>query len=98
MSSSADRIHLGTVVALAHLLECVEAGKATATAEGYRQLVLRLQVALSEEIAPDALQAILNAYPATAQIFENMHYDHSGLLRAPLELSISCELQARQLL
>jgi L-cysteine desulfidase len=98
MSSSWIRTRLETVVALAHLLECVETGAASASAEGYRRLVLRLQAALSEDIPADALKAILNAFPATGELFENLHYGDSGLSRAPLERSVSSELLAKQVL
>lgn len=98
MTSSWIRTKLETLVPLAHLLECVEAGMASASADGYRRLVLRLQAALSEDIPPEVLQALLSAYPATGQIFENLHYGHSGLSRAPLERSVSSELLARQVL
>ena len=98
MSSSWTRTSLETVVALAHLLECVETGTASASADGYRRLVLRLQAALSEDIPAEALQAILSAYPATGELFENLHYGDSGLSRAPLERSVSSELLAKQVL
>lgn len=98
MSSSWIRTRMGTVIALAHLLECVETGAASASADGYRRLVLRLQAALSEDIPTDALQAILAAFPATGQVFENIHYAHSGLSRTSLERSVSSELQAKQVL
>jgi hypothetical protein len=98
MSSSWIRTKLETVVALAQLLECVETGTASASADGYRRLVLRLQAALSEDIPAEALQAILSAYPATGQLFENLHYGYSGLSRAPLQQSVSSELLAKQAL
>lgn len=98
MTSSWIRNKLQTLVPLAHLLECVEAGIASATADGYRHLALRLQAALSEDLPPEVLQAVLTAYPATGQIFENLHYRYSGLSRAPLERSVSSELLAKQVL
>jgi hypothetical protein len=98
MNSPSIRTRLERVVALAYLLECVEAGTARTDADGYRQLVLRLQAALSEDIHADALQVILNAHPAAGQVFENMHYEHSGLFRAPLERSVSSEQLAKQVL
>lgn len=98
MTSSWIRTRLETLVPLAHLLECVETGMASASADGYRHLVLRLQAALSEDIPADVLQVLLSAYPATGQIFENLYYGHSGLSRAPLERSVSSELLAKQVL
>jgi len=98
MTSSWIRNKLQTLVPLAHLLECVEAGIASASADGYRHLALQLQVALQEDLPPEVLQALLSAYPATGQIFENLHYGYSGLSRAPLERSVSSELLAKQVL
>jgi hypothetical protein len=98
MTSSWIRTRLETLVPLAHLLECVETGMASASAEGYRRLVLRLQAALSDDLPPEVLQVLLSAYPATGQIFENLYYEHSGLSRTPLEQSVSSERLAKQVL
>ena len=98
MSASWIKTKLKTVVALAYLLECVETGAASASAEGYRRMVLRLQEALTDDIPPEVLQAVLSAYPETGQVFENLHYGQSGLSRAPLERSVSSELLAKQVL
>ena len=92
MSPSEVRSHMHKVVALADLLECVETGGATATASGYRLLVQRLQVALGKDLPADTLLAILERYPAASEVYENMHYEHSGLFRAPLERSVASEL------
>ena len=46
--------------------------------------------------ARPALEAILGAHPATAELYENLHYDVSGLSRSPLERSVSTELLAAQ--
>jgi hypothetical protein len=89
MNPSEVRSRMHNVVALADLLECVETGAARATASGYRLLVQRLQVALGKDLPADALLAILDRFPATSEVYENMHYEHSGLFRAPLERSVS---------
>lgn len=98
MSPSEVRFHLHNVVALADLLECVETGTAQASASGYRLLVQRLRVALSKDLPADALLAILDRYPGTSEVYENMHYEHSGLFRAPLERSVSSEMIATRIL
>ena len=98
MSPFEVRSRLHTVVALADLLECVENGTARATAKGYRLLVQRLQVGLSKDLPDDALGTVLNKYPATSQVYENLHYERSGLFRAPPELSLASELAAKKLL
>ncbi len=87
-----------TVIALAHLLERVERSPAPVGADQYRSLVRQLTRALEQEIPDDALQAVLGAYPATAELYENLHYEHSGLSRSSLERSIGSEMLASQLL
>jgi hypothetical protein len=84
------------VIALSRLLERVEARGAAIGAEQYRALVRRLQGALATPLPAPALEAILGAHPATAEVYENMHYDVSGLSRAPLERSVATELLATQ--
>ena len=98
MNPSETRVHLRNVVALADLLECVETGTAHASASGYRLLVQRLQVALETELPADTLMAILDRYPATSEVYENMHYEHNGLFRVPPERSVSSELMATHIL
>jgi hypothetical protein len=98
MNVPAIRNHLETVIGLARLLEQVEAGAVRIDADGYRELVLQLKGALAEELPQRALQAILNTYSATSVLYENLHYPHSGLSRAPLERSAASEVQTRQIL
>jgi hypothetical protein len=98
MSTHSLRSRLETVIALARLLETVESGHVRTHADQYRQLVAQLQAALSDELPTDALQAIVKAYPATGELYENLHYQHAGLSRAPLERSAASEIQVRELL
>ena len=91
--------HLETLIALAQLLDRVEPNVASIGAEQYRALVRQIQQALRAEPMPaDALQAVLGAHPATALIYENLHYERAGLSRAPLERSITSEQLARSVL
>lgn len=92
------RGHVQTVMTLAHLLERVERGHATVGADQYRMLVTQLKAALAQPLPGDALDAVLGAYPAAAELYENMHYDVSGLSRTALERSVATELQAARLL
>jgi hypothetical protein len=41
-----------------------------------------------------ALNAILGALPAAAELYENMHYQLSGLSRSPLDRSVASEVLA----
>ncbi|MEO6031535.1 MAG: hypothetical protein ABIP61_06475 [Burkholderiaceae bacterium] len=87
-----------TVIALAHLLERVERSAAPVGADQYRSLVRQLTRALEQKMPDDALQAVLGAYPATAELYENMHYEYSGLSRSSLERSVGSEMLASELL
>jgi len=91
--------HIETLVALAGLLERVEKTPAKAVgADQYRTLVRQVQAALAEEMPDAARQAVLGAYPATAELYENQHYAQSGLSRSPLDVSVASEKLASTLL
>jgi hypothetical protein len=92
------RSHIETVVALARLLERVDAKPAAIGAEQYRALARQLGQLLEDELPDNVLQAVLGSYPATAELYENVHYAQSGLSRSPLERSIASELLATQAL
>lgn len=92
------RSRIETVVALAGLLARVEASPIRIHADQYRMLVGQLQSALAEELPADALDRILAAFPAAADVYENMHYAHAGLSRAPLERSVASEMAAAKLI
>jgi hypothetical protein len=92
------KTRLENVIALARLLERVERSGAAPHADQYRALVRQLGVALEADLPHDALQAVLGAYPATAELYENLHYEKSGLSRSPLERSIATEMLTSQAL
>ena len=92
------RSQLETLIALARLLERVEARPVAAGADQYRALVGQIKAALVAPLPPAPLQAILAAHPATAEIYENLNYDVSGLSRSPLDRSVATEMLATQLL
>lgn len=95
-SSPAIRTRIETTIALARLLQRVEASATGVDPAQYRLLVDQLKAALGEELPAQALDAILGAFPAAADIYENLHYAHAGLTRAPLERAVAAELQATQ--
>ena len=84
------------VIALSRLLERVEASGVSVGADQYRALVRQLKVALAAPLPEPALEAILRAHPGSAEIYENMHYDMSGLSRSPLDRSVATEMLASQ--
>jgi S-adenosylmethionine:diacylglycerol 3-amino-3-carboxypropyl transferase len=81
----------GVFERLDHSLERVDAAQ-------YRAVVERLSAALAAEMPFEALNAVLNAYPATAELYENLHYAQAGLCRSPLQLSVAAEAGARDAL
>ena len=89
---------LETLIALARLLERVEASTRAVGAAQYRSLVRQIESLLSAPLPAPALRAILDAHPATAVIWENLHYATSGLSRAPLDRSVATERLATDLL
>src|SRR5262245_32825811 len=98
MDVSAIRTRLENVIALSRLLQGAEEGGLRVAAGQYRQLVAQLQKALSEPVPAEALRVILDAHPAASEVYENLHYEHAGLSRAPLERSAASELLARSCL
>jgi len=87
-----------TAITLAELLQRVESAAARVGAGQYRQLVLHLGQLLDALPPGEQLQQLLATFPAAATVYENLHYGHAGLCRAPLEQSLNSELVARQLI
>lgn len=83
---------------LAHALEFSERRPGVMDADRYRSLVARLRLALRQASSDIDLSALLAAYPATAEVYENMNYEVAGLCRSPLEAALRAELQARDLI
>jgi hypothetical protein len=92
------KTRLENLIALARLLERVERSGRAPHPEQYRALVGQIGDALEAEFPAEALKAVLDAFPAAAEIYENRHYVESGLSRAPLERSVATEMLASQLL
>lgn len=92
------KTRLETLIALAGLLERVERSGQAPHPEQYRALASQVGHALDAELPSDALKAVLDAFPAAAEIYENRHYVQSGLSRAPLERSVATEMLATQVL
>ena len=92
------RSSVNTAVALAHLLERIDRSGDPIDAAQYQIVVSRLKKALSANLPDTALTAVLNTYPSTAELYENMHYESSGLSRSSLDGAVSAEMQASKLL
>ena len=92
------RISAKTVLSLAHILERIDCSGDPVDAAQYQIVVSRLKHALSATMPSAALTAVLNTYPSTAELYENMHYEVSGLSCSSLDSAVSAELQATKLL
>jgi hypothetical protein len=97
-SNTSLQSRLETLIALARLLERVEASPVSVGADQYLALVRQIQGALEVELPASAMDAILGAHPATATIYENLHYETSGLSRTTLDRSVATEMLATGLI
>jgi hypothetical protein len=83
-------------VLLAQLLERLDRSGMSVGAEQYRSVVRHLADELRELQSEPGLSALLDAFPATAELYENLNYQHAGLCRSPLGPGLDAELQARK--
>lgn len=86
--------HLTVVLTLAHMLQRLESSRSPVGAEQYRSVVSHLSQALAQVPPSPEFQALLEAYPAAAEVYENLNYQHAGLCRSPLEASLNSEMKA----
>jgi hypothetical protein len=89
------RLHsLAAMAGLLERLERVPANSLSASAEQYRGVARQVSRLLSEAAPDELLHSLLNAAPATAELYENLRYDVAGLCRSPLEMALNAELAA----
>ena len=94
-SSKAD---LAVTHVLAQLLEKLEHSPVPVGAEQYRSVVEHLVHEFEDVEQGAELGRLLDAYPAAAEVYENLHYAQSGLSRATIERSVQSEMAASQIL
>ncbi len=94
--AAALKSRIENLIAMAQLLERVDAQPTMVGAQQYRNLVRTVQGLLEEEWPEDALRAVLRGCPASAMLYENLHYDRSGLSQSPLDNAVSAELAAQE--
>ena len=87
---------LETLIAMSRLLDRIEASARPVGAEQYRAVVEKLKEALGSPVPAPALDVILTAHPAAAELYENLHYELSGLSRSPLQQAVAAELLAAE--
>ena len=90
--------HLTVVLTLAHVLQRLENSPGPVGAEQYRSVVAHLSNELAQVPPSPQFQALLEAYPAAAELYENLNYRHAGLCRSPLEWSLAAEVRARDVI
>ena len=97
-ASTTVKSRIENLIALAQLLERVDADPLAVGAAQYRGLVEQIQTLLRTDLPRRAIDAVLSACPATAIVYENLHYEQAGLSRAPLEQSVASEMAASALI
>jgi hypothetical protein len=90
--------HLTVVFTLARLLQRLDLSVSSVDALQYQGVARRLAEELDRVSTDESLSAILRAHPSAAEVYENLHYAHAGLCRAPLELAVDAESETRALL
>lgn len=80
---------------LARMLERLDRSGVAVDPQQYRGVVEHLTEELRGVTNDAALEAVLEASPATAELYENLQYQYAGLCRSPLEPALNAELAAR---
>jgi len=83
------------LVMLARMLERLDRSAVAVDPQQYRGVVDALSEVLRAAPHDAGLEAVLEASPATAELYENLQYQHAGLCRSPLEFALNAELAAR---
>jgi hypothetical protein len=96
--SSAPSTDLTVTLTLARLLERLEHSQVQVDAQQYRSVVMHLVNEFSDVESNSALRTLLDAHPAAAELYENLNYQHAGLCRSPLEISLAAELKAKEVI
>jgi hypothetical protein len=90
-----SRTDLAVTHVLAQLLERLEHSAVPVGAEQYRSVVMHLVEEFREVEPGTGLGQLLDAYPAAAEVYENLNYQHAGLCRSALDTSLAAELAAK---
>ena len=98
MAAAALKNRIENLIAMAQLLERVDANPTIVGAQQYLNLVNTVKTLLEDDVPEDALRAVLRACPASAMLYENLHYDRSGLSQSPLDSAVASEMAASELI
>ena len=83
------------LVTLVRVLERLDCSTVAVDPHQYRGVVERLSEVLLSVPHDADLEALLEASPAAAELYENLQYQYAGLCRSPLEPALDAELAAR---
>lgn len=83
------------LVMLARMLERLERSTVAVAPDQYRAVVEHLAAELRALPNDAAVDAVLDSFPATAELYENLQYQWAGLCRSPLAQAMKAELDAR---
>ena len=81
---------------LAQLLERLERSVVPVGADQYRSVVVHLVNEFGDVAPSAALARLLDSYPAAAEVYENLQYQHAGLCRSGLDAAMAAELRAKE--
>jgi hypothetical protein len=80
---------------LARMLDRLERSGRPVDAGQFRDIVQRVTAELQAAAHDVQLEAVLDAFPSAAELYENLNYQHAGLCRSPLDTGLAAESQAR---
>lgn len=83
------------LVVLAQMLERLDRSTQAVDAGQYRTVATRLAAELEAAPREAALEGLLEAFPAAAQLYENLNYRHAGLCRSPMDAGLAAQIAAR---
>ena len=86
------------LLTLAQLLERLERNLTPTSADQYRSVVSHLSQELVDAEPGKDLNFLLDAFPATSGLYENLQYGHAGLCRSPLDASLEAEQRAKDVI
>jgi hypothetical protein len=80
---------------LAQVLDRLERSGRPVDAGQFRSIVQRVAAELQAAAHDARLEAVLEAFPSVAEVYENLNYQHAGLCRSSLDAGLAAEAAAR---
>lgn len=97
-ASKAPGASLDVAERLAQLLERLDRSAVPVGADQYRSVVMHLVHEFGDVESSPALGRLLDHYPAASELYENVNYQHAGLCRSALDVSLSAEMRAKEVI